>query len=491
MLFLILFAVFIAGFVGIWSVAGGNGDVARLLYGTNMDGKTCGQGDLADKKEIVYPRISLDLELQDGQIKTDPSAVKILGVCVDKCPKQGEKVVHGSTTWVMPVETTPFFHRCFPVVDTLTTTVMECKKVAAPDGPDGADPDPALVPPSTKCGKPPLPACEEVCVLWQKIETTTTDLPAGDTTFYEYFAKAQRQWMRVFGDVMNAKDVIAGIGFAGAILGGLAWLVTLQVCAGVIVWFCAVVSVIVLFIISGVCYAKAGKFDIGEILSEVQNATATQLSKAGTSSYLVSLTQSNLDATIEASESYTQEFAIAGTVFLFLAVLMMLTICSNRKAIGVATGVIKTAAGTVRRAPSLLLLPVLQAGCAAGCCAMFAYCALLLMSAGDVVEADFASEVAALQASVNNTLGGDVAKTFMYFQSNVTMRYLLIYCVFGMLWTMAVIDAVFAIGTSAAVSQIMWAKSRGELGAVSCCANRVAWRGVWFAFRPVMVLRNT
>ena len=122
---------------------------------------------------------------------------------------------------------------------------------------------------------------------------------------------------------------------------------------------------------------------------------------------------------------------------------------------------------------------------------MFAYCALLLMSAGDVVEADFASEVAALQASVNNTLGGDVAKTFMYFQANVTMRYLLIYCVFGMLWTMAVVDAVFAIGTSAAVSQIMWAKSRGELGGVSCCANRVAWRGVWFAFRPVMILQRT
>ena len=475
-IFLLLFAAFFLGFVIIWGIAGGKGDVDRLLYGTNLDGKTCGQGDLADKKEIVYPRLSLDLELQGGSAKVDPSSVKLLGVCVKECPAQGDTVYteDKKQSWIMPVATTPFFHRCFPVIDTLTTDVMECKKVAV---------DGKLEAPNTPCGQPPdFKKCTEVCVVWQKKETTTTELPAGDTTFYEFFAKAQREWMRVFGDALNAKEVIAGLGFGGAIVLGLGWLVTLQLCAGVIVWFCAVVSVLIFFVISGICYAKAGKFDVGTVLDKVKNATATAVSQAGaTPDYLLKMTQSNLDATLEASESYTQEFAIAGTVFLFLGFIVMLTICSNRRAIAVATGVIKTAAQTMRMAPSLILLPILQAVTASLVCGMFAYCALLLMSAGDVVEADFSAELKTLQKSVTGATG--VSTKFSTFVPDVQFRYLLFYCVFGILWTFAVVDAIFAIATSAAVSQIMWAKSRDKLGAVSCCANRVAWRGVYYAFR--------
>jgi hypothetical protein len=109
------------------------------MYGTDFDGNTCGSPPISGTSvNLYYPQLQKDLAAAyandrskyDPSMGGDPTAIPLVGVCVDECPTGGSTVYSEVTKttefesssdwsaatrvmkWTVPMNTTSVFYRC-------------------------------------------------------------------------------------------------------------------------------------------------------------------------------------------------------------------------------------------------------------------------------------------------------------------------------------------------------------------------------------------
>ena len=90
---MLLFAVVLAAAVMVSKAAIRVGNPDRLTNGVDYMGGLCGRGSRAHLPYVFYPRLGDDLRSHQDLLSTAPWAVPLYGLCVDKCPAQGEQVL--------------------------------------------------------------------------------------------------------------------------------------------------------------------------------------------------------------------------------------------------------------------------------------------------------------------------------------------------------------------------------------------------------------
>ena len=118
---LLMFVIFLLGWLLIMGVALARGDPETLLYGRDSHGQVCGSGANAGKDYLYYPQAST-------------SSLGIMGsraLCVGACPKKGDIIstVDGNIT--VPFTTKNVFYRCIEEYQYYEIPVVQCLETSA------------------------------------------------------------------------------------------------------------------------------------------------------------------------------------------------------------------------------------------------------------------------------------------------------------------------------------------------------------------------
>lgn len=446
------------------------------VYGTDYEGKVCGW-DRPDARYVTYPRVNEDFLANLG--KKNPLDYKFYGVCVEACPGyldvvcnyvtamedpaytsdvKRECIVDSSYSppapvdcglvqdncWITPQDTSSIMFRCIPVYNVTNAASSVC--TYPPDVTSPMDPR---------------------CITVTDNKQGTVQRPAKPNLLFDQLNTARQVWGRWFGDLARSWWVILLCAVGLALLLAFTWTLFLKYCTTCMVWTTLLVLVLGLSFLTGFFYYKAGlvTFEIPPSLTEKLNSipsgwTTTVADATRKAAYMVP------EEWRQNSEQYKTSYsamAYISTAVLFIVVAM---IAALRQSIRIAIEVLKLGTDALRGLPSIIFFPCTNVVTVSFFLVWWVFVAACLQSAGQITTTDLGNEVASGLATLQAEYGSQanftaavtglldlpsVNATIASVQDMPVMNYLIIYHIFGLLWTTQFIQGVANMTIAGAV----------------------------------------
>lgn len=524
LLFMLLFLAFWVGMIVIAAVGYKHGQPKRLVYGTDWMGRTCGVKadstsavpayDLRKYEYLLYPRLAEDVLAIEasGESITDASVLKkLFGVCVSECPmvnaSTGALYVHAykdyatytypvntvplsmgssienvaaGSPWRLMMNTTTVFYRCVELTTVQTTMTARCADDCSAD--EEAYFTAANITTRT-CGSnttlnPFVDCGESDCgdmILKVRSNCTTVE-----TSKYEMqLSQAQddpvtsllsSKWQLVarwIGDIQKSAFPILICGGLFAMVLGFFWLILLRFFAGLFVWLAIILAAAMLIVITVFCAFEGSLLDntrLNEAMKSmgISASTATTLSASATtfintSGYTV-------------SQSQVHYWAIACYVLIAVDLLMLLLLIFMCSRIRIAIGIIREASKALQTMPMLTLYPIVPTVFATALVAYWLVAAAYIATSASITLNDVTS-------TASSVMGTNVTATV---SNDSVVNYLLIYHLFGLLWTSQFIQAVTYTTIAGAFCEYYWTLDKRQVPALPVL--RSYWRTLRYHF---------
>jgi choline transporter-like protein 2/4/5 len=251
---------------------------------------------------------------------------------------------------------------------------------------------------------------------------------------------------RYVSDVDRTKLTIFTCGLLVALVMGFVYLFVIKWFVGCIVWTIVIGVIIALFLFTIFCYFKAGLLD-QSVVDSVNNVASK-----GTEKELVVPEQAQqADADMQEKWSYVAYIMTAISILVFLLIVAM------RKRIKLAIAIMKEASNAVKTMPLIVLFPFTTVALVVVLCLYWIIIAAYIASAGEESSSKLAADLdcdADASAGSNTSCPVDLTA----FSSSTTMRYMLAYHFFGLLWTNQFIQAIGMCTLAGAISAWYWAE---------------------------------
>jgi choline transporter-like protein 2/4/5 len=466
--FLILYIVFVLGFIAIMIVGFVLGDPYRLVYPTDYTGKTC-RGDREKLKAVVYPRLEEDIYF-NTVVKGEKNIfdMKFFGVCVPSCDWVETTGPH---SWVCtydqqdvdPVRATYLdgcltdpegagckdamqhcwkqyfkmqnvFYRCVPKYDSNSIKNEKC-----------AEPQEYKDQTREKMeADGTWDRCDVSVITFTK---TTKQMPSSNQVF-DKLNQAAAMWGRYFGDLRRTWMVVLVIGVIVCMIMGFVWLFIMKYCAGVMVWLTVFLAIVLSLLITFYMYFKAGLYTIEDLQSLNEKIGNSKLNES-VSKWEKSDIASKLDPSDDNQEKF-KYMAWATTAF---TVILLLMIAALRHKINTAITIIKQASKALRSMPFLIFFPYIIVAMLIILLILWVFVSAYLASAGEITPSDMSS---AMKEKMNTQFNTSSTLQFKDYKDNEVTKYLIIYVFFGMLWTNQLIQAIGMFTIAGCVSYWYW-----------------------------------
>jgi choline transporter-like protein 2/4/5 len=531
---LLFFAVFWIGMIVIAAVGYQNGKPQRLIYGTDWMGRTCGAQadktdtvpayDFSDYKYMIYPRLSEDIMalsasgLSAKQLASPSTLRKLFGVCVPSCPLLNDSstgkdlYVHAYTDytmhkvpvnedatsagtsmeyekagspWKLITDSSEVLYRCVELTKIEVTQHARCVDDCSASELAGYQAGTPLTCGSDETKNPFRDCGDQTCADMvtalrpdcTSLETTREERQIGSTTADPVTTMLSRKWYMVarwLGDLQKAAFPILICGGLFALVLGLFWLVMLRYCAGLFVWLVIVFVVIMQIVVTVFCAYEGNLIDSSRIQSSLTtvgvSATSAQALTAATTTYITA-------AGVAAAEDQAHYWAIACYVLTAVDVLLLLLLIFMCGRIRIAIGIIREASRALQSMPMLTLYPIVPTFFAVGLVAYWLVAAAFIATSGEVSL----TEVASTASTVTGANVGSAVPVEM--KENNTMHYLMIYHLFGLLWTSQFIQAAAYATIAGAFCEYYWTLDKRQVPARPVL--RSMWRTVRYHFGSV------
>ena len=469
-----LFLVFWLGMIAVGVIGLRFGNPARLVYGTDYMGQTCGSDPGVKEMPLtVYPRTNEDFLA--NQAKASPLDYTFYGVCVATCPGPLDVVCNydkakaadgwtpaartdcwgsspgfvaastplGETCsevtsggcWINPLQTSAVLFRCIPDYNVSASSSTRC-----------------AFPANIKAASDPR------CVVAEVSSSGTTLKAAQPNLLFDNLNTGRALWGRWFGDLQRCYWVILLCGVGVALVAGFAWVQFLKTCTGCMVWTTIVLTILSVAALTGFFYYKAGLvvFAVPQSLNDkFAAATGTQLNAtvAGVVSSASGLVSPSWT---EKDDSQFAAYKIVAYVSTGVLVVLLCIVASMASAIRTAIEVIRIGCKALQAMPELLFMPLSNVLALGLFLVWWVFVAASLQSAGSISTTDLSANVRAGIATLatQTNLTDDLGlfnTTMMTVQDLPVVQYLQLYHVFGLLWTMNFLSGVGAMTVAGAV----------------------------------------
>lgn len=528
-LFTLLFFGFWVGMVVIAAVGYKNGEPKRLIYGSDWMGRTCGikagaRGDvpaydLTAYRFLMYPRLGEDvlaLERSGGAKSIsfiDTSALKkFYGVCVAECPMTNKSAsgvyVHAYTDyaankepvsslsassgasvedeaagspWKISVDTTDVLFRCLELSKIEVHVVARCADECSKD--EDAYFTAAGVTTRT-CGSSytlnPLVDCgDDDCtdmVLATRANCTTIEtskqekqvMGAHEDPVNEMLSRKWNMVARWIGDIEKAAFPILICGGLFAVVLGFFWLVMLRYCAGLFVWLVIVLMCAMQIVITVFCAFEGGILTNTRVSQAMANMGVSQ----ATTTAMMSSSTSYINATgFKVSADQVYYWSIACYVMIALDVVLLLVLLFMCSRIRIAIGIIREASKALQTMPMLTLYPLVPTTFVLGLFAYWLVAAAYIATSATITLQD-------VSATASHLTGHTPIKAQV--SNDSVVNYLLIYHLFGLLWTNQLIQASAYMTIAGAFCEYYWTLDKRQVRSLPVL--RSWWRAIRYHF---------
>ncbi|TMW63232.1 hypothetical protein Poli38472_002173 [Pythium oligandrum] len=259
---------------------------------------------------------------------------------------------------------------------------------------------------------------------------------------------------RFVSDTKAAVGLILLVGGAGAMVLGVLWLVILQFFAGCMIWLTCMLVVLILVLMSLFCSVRSGIIN-SEALEGLAFLNGMNTSGA------IDLNSNALQAIDNASDRL--QFKAAAYVLWVLTGIFLLLLLAMRKRIHIAIAIIRESSRAIKTLPLLLLWPVVPT-IAFVLLVMYAVTiAAYIMSSADI--SSVLESTAALATASTGSTSSSVAAingTLSEIPSDKIQQVLLVYHLFGFLWTNQFFHAISICTIAGSVAQYYWTPPDGN-----------------------------
>jgi len=300
---LLIWLICMAAMIGCAGYAIATGNLNFIIYPTDYLGQFCGKSDgVVARPKIFYPRLDADIEKALPLLMTGVGifAFKPFGLCVAECPKTfsladpisyggptypGVSNTSSATTYYNMQRTQRVVNFCLPTTDTLPSAqrtlcgVPNCTDAALNASLEGTltCADIPATPNVRTAWEVTTDLGESLCKLKVVEQVSSVFLPPQRTSetgrWEEAFAKSVTGLHKFFHEVYDYRMQCGVMGFAAPFAVSFVWFICLFLFAGVLVVLALLILLIVLVASCLYLYAKAGMFDIDQIMSGLGNAT--------------------------------------------------------------------------------------------------------------------------------------------------------------------------------------------------------------------------
>ena len=464
---ILLFLVFLGGWVGVGVFGFLHGDPEQLIYPSNSRGEICGRGELADKPSLFFHDLSQCLKLGAVFGCSTPQ------VCVAECPQKTTSLYAYAQYLLYGGEWTGAFdleyQRQFCVAD---LSDADWNDALGADGEGDGDKLMDLIN-TRKCPSYMIESVSLIgrCIpdfgLAQNNDTAMTDEEGnpiangdGDITFNKVgdminylmdvlnargFAEA------VWSDVMASKwMILAGEGVG--VLVAFVWIILMRFVATVMIWLSLLASVALLGLSSAYTWLKYKSFE------DAAPGTST-VDTDGFSAYL------------NIKETWLALFIIS---VLLLAIILLVTIFL-RKRVKLAIALINESSRAVGSILSSLFFPLVTFVLQLGVMAWFVLVCIYLASSSQqkfqIMNGTSTTECPQDQvgescdpATFNSSAMAAACEcVFTQYGPNSLANYLQIYNVFGLFWGLCFVSALGEMVLAGAFSSWYWTLDKDEV----------------------------
>lgn len=468
------------------------GKYQRLIYGTDYKGQVCGvDSEVEENIYVAYPRTNEDFLANLG--KASPLDYKFYGICVKSCPTTLDVVCHynvldesiytlsvkrsciASTNyvapnnvdcnkvktncWLIPQETSSLLYRCIPNYNVSGAQSSYC--VYPPGVTDAFDPR---------------------CVIVQDDKTGSIQRPAKPNMLFDQLNTGRQVWGRWFGDLARSWWVILLCSIGVALICGFVWVTFLKYCTGCMVWTTIWLVILLLSFLTGFFYYKAGlvRLDTSSASSYISPSLNDQLAsiQATTSSLISSASSSVPQSWKDNTEQYQTSYEAVAYISTGVLILVLCILIALRKSISMAIDVLKIGTDALRALPTLLFFPVTNVVCLGIFLVWWVFVAACLQSAATLTTTDLKADINSGLAALDTATGGSIPSnvttalvnslgsvntTFTVLEDMPVMNYLLIYHIFGLLWTAQFIQGIATMTVAGAVCAWYFSKLPDEV----------------------------
>lgn len=438
------------------------GEPSRLVAGQDYKGRTCGHSDgVKDMPRIMYPRTNEDLVANLGK---EPQDYAFYGICVEQCntkdtqesivvvcneeqpgsaainewpsPAQdvltnpvsgcfGSPLVNSNAIdgqsytcaqlsencWVVPVFTSSILTRCIPVFEFNNTATATC---AYPRPVNGTS----------------LAASDSRCVLVTETSSGSVTRPRESSLLFDQLNDASQTWGRYINDLRSTWWVIVVCAIVIGLVLGYMFLFLIKYCVGIVVWLTIIFTLLLSVALTAFLYFKAGVITSDTVDNFTNKVNSANSPSAEDGSQSTTVDQSSK---VSSDSDNEQAFRVAAYIMTGITIIILVMVIALRKSISVAIDVIKLGAEAVNALSwEALVAPIIPVLLLFALLAYWLFVTVALFSVPGTAEESTNSEAAAASA---NEFNGTSSYTVTLTPTNQSLRYMIIYAFFGLLWT--------------------------------------------------------
>jgi solute carrier family 44 (choline transporter-like protein), member 2/4/5 len=342
-----------------------------------------------------------------------------------------------SSCWIAPQRTSSIMFRCIPDYNVTNTEGAYCSY--PPEVSSAADPR---------------------CIVITETTNGAVSKPAKPNMLFDQLNSGRQLWGRWFGDLGRAWWVILLVAVGLALLLGFVWVTFLKYFTGCMVWTTIFLSVTVLSFLTGYFYYKAGLVTI-ELPPSINDKVAAVAARS--SAAVATATAYVPQSWKESADQYKVSYSAIAYISTAVLIIVLCVVVAMRNAIRISIEVIKIGSDALRAMPLLTLFPCTNILSIGLFLIWWVFVAASLTSAGDVTTADLAKDVEEglvliseqygvnASAALAQTLGQTSNGTFTAITDMPVMNYLMIYHVFGLLWTAQFLQGIASMTVAGSV----------------------------------------
>jgi len=493
----------------------GDPTLQRIFYGTDYRGHTCGVDhsvdngpNLLEKKKIIYPRMMQDILMHAYDFATDVKGINNIvenpdqitsfitefhpfGVCVEECPKGGDFVctydwenkvsdadvkacyakdeielgldiianhIGFSKTncedilancFPVPVDNQDYFFRCLPLYRSSRDKTEECVEWFSENNTDKTVQQ------------------NYDCLAVKVTEFKETIKPSQGDFIMEVVSEQIEVLNNVLDDFFKARMVLVTVGFIGAVVMSLLWIVILRFFAGVIVWTSIVLVYILMAGLVILCYFKSSLItgtDMGQFMNGLDDVQSEVAATFGENTQkMLSNATSPLGFLFDSKHAETWKYiAYVSTgvyvVFVIIGLIML-------KKVIVAVKIIQETTNAIKDMPLIMLWPLFPSAFILVMLIYFLYTACFIGSMGYITPHTMTQ--AALKELQNLTSlslfnNGTIVDTKAFDAVDLQPVFQL-YNVFMVFWTVGLINAISFTTMAGAFCRWYWSKGDERL----------------------------
>jgi len=464
---LLLFIVFIGGWIGIGVLGIISGDPDLLVYPSNSRGEICGRGSLSEKPYLLFHDPTKCLSLNSVFGCPTPQ------VCVEECPKQTTSLF-AYATFLSTSGGNDFGNFSFDYQRQFCTDVndTEWNNAVADQSGDllleliSKNKCPSFTLESTPIIGRCLP---DFGLIKNKVNETTIDdadgnhiaNPDGDILvadimeIFDFFIgllNARGFAERVMSDLVSSKwMILAGEGIG--VLVAFIWILMMRFMASVMVWASLIGTICLMALCAAYSWVKYDSF-------------AVSTSSDGTGFNDINPLTDGFDAYLQIQDTWLAFFIIS---CIFLAIILLLTLFL-RKRLMLAIALINESSKAVGSIFSSLFFPVFTFLLQLIVMAWFVVVAIFLASSGEQ-QFEFANKTDNIPCAdegkdcnpnqlPNST---DCECVFTQFGPNDLENYLQLYNLFGLFWGLCFVTAAGEMILAGAFSSWYWVMDKSDV----------------------------